>query len=202
MNIGDKFGDWTIAGPSESKQVGAARKIVFLCQCSCGKTQQVQKQNLRSGATKRCYDCRLKNLSPPAPRRIPDGQVNINGCFGGYERGAARRGIPFLLTLEEFLDFSQKFCHYCGEPPSNIYDLKNPKTGQSRGGKAFIYNGLDRVDNRVGYSVDNCVSCCAMCNKAKGSLSYYDFLALVGRVYRYLLVKGEQYVETVDSCGK
>ena len=29
-------------------------------------------------------------------------------------------------------------------------------------------NGIDRKDNTIGYSFDNCVSCCGDCNYSKG----------------------------------
>ena len=31
----------------------------------------------------------------------------------------------------------------------------------------FNYNGIDRVDNKIGYTLKNCVTCCKYCNNAK-----------------------------------
>lgn len=40
------------------------------------------------------------------------------------------------------------------------------------------YN-LDRKDPAVGYQKDNCVVCCALCNRAKGdNFSYEEFLLI------------------------
>ena len=36
-------------------------------------------------------------------------------------------------------------------------------------------NGVDRVDNTKGYSVDNSVPCCKFCNTAKHTMSEGDF---------------------------
>lgn len=42
----------------------------------------------------------------------------------------------------------------------------------------YWYNGVDRVDNTKGYTLENCVTCCAEANYAKRALSYADFIKL------------------------
>jgi hypothetical protein len=37
-------------------------------------------------------------------------------------------------------------------------------------------NGIDRIDNSVGYTSENSKSCCSMCNQMKHSYSKEDFL--------------------------
>ena len=73
-----------------------------------------------------------------------------------YQVSANKRGFDFSLTFQELenLIFSQ--CDYCGVPACPI-------------------NGIDRVDNTKGYIKDNCVPCCAICNKAKGILTVLEF---------------------------
>lgn len=42
--------------------------------------------------------------------------------------------------------------------------------------KSTIYvNGVDRIDNLVGYTDGNCVPCCQSCNIAKNSFSVEEF---------------------------
>ena len=62
-------------------------------------------------------------------------------------RDAKNRNLPFKLTYEEFLTFWQKPCYYCGDK--------------------IITVGLDRVDNDLGYQLDNLVPCCILCNRFK-----------------------------------
>lgn len=50
------------------------------------------------------------------------------------------------LTFEEFKNIISKPCHYCGEHSKF---------------------GIDRADNSIGYTFDNCRSCCWKCNKTK-----------------------------------
>jgi len=60
------------------------------------------------------------------------------------------RKIEWSLTLEEFCEISGRNCFYCDEKLS-------PREG--KGG-----SHLDRIDNNLGYSASNVVSCCWLCN--------------------------------------
>lgn len=75
--------------------------------------------------------------------------------YGNYQRSANRRGIKFDICVEDFSKFYQVPCYYCG----------------------IIFNtvGIDRVNNNEGYVLSNLVSCCKICNRAKGNLSIYDW---------------------------
>jgi hypothetical protein len=50
----------------------------------------------------------------------------------------------------------------------------------------FIGNGVDRVENSLGYSVDNCVACCKICNWMKLTLSVDEFKAHVIKIARHM----------------
>lgn len=62
-------------------------------------------------------------------------------------------------------------------PPSNVARAKN--------GNDFIYSGIDRVDNSIGYTEGNVVPCCITCNKAKSKQTSEEFLKWVQRVYHH-----------------
>ncbi len=68
----------------------------------------------------------------------------------------AKKKFPMeeFLTEHEFEELVQKDCFYCG------------KIGP---------NGIDRVNNKLGYSKNNCVPCCKHCNYVKGDLTINDF---------------------------
>ena len=56
----------------------------------------------------------------------------------------------------------------------------------SKGYKYTIsVNGIDRLDSSKGYTIDNCVSCCSVCNTAKLEMDVDDFKEWVVRVYDY-----------------
>ena len=71
-------------------------------------------------------------------------------------REAKKRGIAFELTCEEFSEFWQKPCSYCGA------EIKTA--------------GLDRVNNNFGYLYDNVVSCCWTCNYMKRTTGKMEFI--------------------------
>jgi hypothetical protein len=73
--------------------------------------------------------------------------------FSVYVRSANIKNIEFSLTYENYISIVEKECYYCG-------------IQQEKG-----FNGIDRLDQSKGYVLENCVSCCKMCNFMKGSLS-------------------------------
>ena len=60
-------------------------------------------------------------------------------------------------------------CFYCGQLPSR------EKVTRGNNG-SFVYNGIDRKDNNKGYSIDNVVSCCSICNRAKHTILFNEFI--------------------------
>ena len=76
---------------------------------------------------------------------------------------ANQRDIEWHLTMDEFIEFSKHPCHYCNGPL--------PRTGM----------GIDRKSEKIGYTVDNCVSCCAVCNFVKHRNFSFDEMKVIGR---------------------
>ncbi len=72
-----------------------------------------------------------------------------------YRRGANTRGLTFQLTKDEFKKLIAESCHYCG-------------LEQAR--------GIDRKDNKGGYTTENCLPCCKTCNRMKWTSGYEEFL--------------------------
>lgn len=95
-------------------------------------------------------------------------QSSINALYNKYKDRARKKNIDFNLSLELFEIETQKKCYYCNSTPQSSY-----KTGTGK--KRYFYNGLDRVDNTKGYTKDNIVPCCKVCNRAKGSLTLIEF---------------------------
>src|SRR6266403_1453623 len=109
-------------------------------------------------------------------RRKAPGHAATTRLIGVYKWNAKVKGIPFTLSREEFSALIQSPCHYCGAEPSAIKrgkDIWSP----------LIYNGIDRVENLLGYAVGNAVACCKTCNIAKRDLSVQEFLEWATRIY-------------------
>ncbi len=89
-----------------------------------------------------------------------------------------KRGLIFELSFEEFFSISQRKCFYCGIEPNKLF-----KKGSSKG---FFYNGLDRINNDMGYIKDNIVTCCSICNESKMNLDQKIFINRIKKCYGYL----------------
>lgn len=77
----------------------------------------------------------------------------VKGRFKATIKAAEKRDKTFTLTFEEFARIIDLPCYYCAN------ELYYPnETG----------SGLDRVDNSIGYEINNVVSCCKVCNSIKG----------------------------------
>ena len=59
---------------------------------------------------------------------------------------------------------------YCGEAPSK---QSSTKTG------TYTYNGIDRLDNDMGYLYDNCRACCTRCNFFKSTMNSDVFIETI-----------------------
>jgi len=136
----------------------------YLCQCDCGIRKTIQGSLLKSGNTKSC-GCLSKERK--AATALPGSLGAMRQVIAqNYVRAGKRR--EWHLTEDEFYLISQRDCHYCGQPPSQI------KRGQGNG-KDFKYNGIDRIDSKKEYTTDNVVPCCKQCNIAKSDTSLSDF---------------------------
>ncbi len=91
---------------------------------------------------------------------------------------ARKRSLPYHLTVREFLHFSQQSCHYCHSSPVKW------RYKESKNIEYIYWNGLDRVDNDRGYTNDNVVPCCFICNSMKSKLSTTEFLRQIERIYK------------------
>jgi len=147
--------------------------VCWLCQCDCGKRIIVGGRELRTGDTK---SCGCLNTEQCEARRLPKGQAAFNCVFGSLKRGAERRGLEWALTEKQVKELTSQPCFYCGVPP------RQRCRGRRVNGE-YLYNGLDRVDNTRGYTVDNVVPCCKRCNVAKNNMTQQEFYTWIDRIY-------------------
>lgn len=110
-------------------------------------------------------------------RKAP-GESSYNRLKRRYKKQALSRNYIFDLSDNDFRQLVTSNCFYCGLEPKQIMREKT-SFGQ------FIYNGIDRVDNSIGYTVDNCVSCCKVCNNAKGKLTKQEWREWIQRIVTY-----------------
>ncbi len=114
--------------------------------------------------------------------RHAPGSSTRNSVYGWYKYRAEGKGLDFLLTSDQFHVIVQNPCHYCGAAPSNVKRLTKNVDAEWRKLTEYTYSGLDRRDNALGYTPENCVSCCKQCNVAKNTYSLDEFYSWIERV--------------------
>jgi hypothetical protein len=85
------------------------------------------------------------------------------GKYTKYKKDAKYRNVEFVLTMEEFVAYWQKPCVYCGDVIGTI--------------------GLDRVDSSKGYTIDNIVPCCFVCNVMKMDKPENEFKSHIIKIF-------------------
>lgn len=180
--VGGKLGKITVLEVlGKAKDLGlSGNGIVVRGQCECGNLWIGPITALRRGNTKSC-GCIPTGVAPDPNRERPA----INSVLYGYKRHAVRRGLSWELSDQEFESLIKGCCYYCGSPPSSVScHHRNREGGKRRRTVSEVTrNGIDRKDNSVGYTFENSVSCCAICNYSKRGLSASDFLEHIQRVY-------------------
>lgn len=125
-------------------------RICFRCKNEQPLSDFGTKKDDKFGRSHECRACkRIKNhLNKNKPRTR----------FCTYRKSAAVRGIPFLLSFDEFKQFWNLPCFYCGNLIDGI--------------------GLDRRESSLGYILENIDSCCSRCNYAKQSQTQEQFIQM------------------------
>jgi 5-methylcytosine-specific restriction endonuclease McrA len=117
---------------------------------------------------------------------MPPGIAMRNEVLRGYKNGAKDRNLKWEISDEYAFELFKGNCHYCGVPP---YQVRVARPRKYCNGD-FIYNGIDRKHNNLGYIEGNCVSCCFTCNDEKKARGYKEFLDHKKRQAEELLRKG------------
>jgi len=159
----------------------------WIFKCDCGKEKELKSNKVfQNNATTKSCGC-LSNKN-----------ININPAISlkirSYKSGAKKRNLIYDLTFDCFLKLTSGNCFYCGIKPNKI---------SKAGFHEYIYNGIDRVNNSIGYTIENTVSCCSLCNKAKRDLDYDIFKTWIERVSIYQSEKREIHLlTTANDAGK
>lgn len=163
IKVNETFGFLTVL----SKENIPGDYVSWKCKCICGKETLVKASDLKRGHTKSC-GCFGKDSFMSA----------LSCLYSNYRRGALRRGLSFDISLERFRSIIAENCEYCGAEPFQKFHKKGARA-------TVTYSGIDRKDNSVGYTDDNCIPCCGRCNFGKGSMTPDQFRDWIKQVYRF-----------------
>lgn len=153
---GMRYGRLTVLYRTENNK---HRHTQWVCKCDCGKECNVSSSNIgRHANSCGCY--RLERAVETNSLRPYEALYRIM-CRTSYH--------PVTITYEQFIEITNTTeCHYCGAPIT--------WTG-------IAYN-LDRKDNNLGHTLENCVVCCTRCNRGKGAIFTYKEWREIGNLIR------------------
>lgn len=96
--------------------------------------------------------------------QYPDAFPNcVSGSFLDYKRSAIERNKHFELSEDEFSAIIVNDCYICGKETFSHH-----------------INGVDRHNNNIGYTLQNCFSCCSSCNFLKNK---FDLCQVLKKFY-------------------
>lgn len=194
---GRVLGRWHVIGRTTSrprarvwgtrnKKTGFGKTSYYECQCECGTIRQVQSTALRCGYSLSC-GCLLRQM-----KRTDDGVSARKQLIAVYAKAAAARNYEWGISDPIALKLFSSSCHYCGVEPMNRFTA-------TRGTGYLMYNGIDRMDNKLGYVYGNVVPCCEICNRGKSSRSYEEFSKWVDGFKRRSV---NEYIRSRDKVNK
>ena len=164
VRVGDTYSRLTVLTEPYSVRKPSGRCERFVtCKCSCGEIKTVSLNKLRM---KKTLSCGCYNKEMVSRRKISDSDRVKNSLIREYKISADCRKLDYSLSDDLIFSTVKKPCHYCGTTPIKPH----------REDSSFLYNGLDRFDNNLGYVESNIVPCCFICNKMKGVLTKEDFM--------------------------
>ncbi len=179
--VGQKFNRLLVVSTAPSRH----KRAYWSCLCDCGNTCIAMGKYLRQNKKQSCgclqRENRLwlsaKGVQARVENRLAPGEAAFNLLFATYRSSAESRGILFELSKDEFKSFTVLDCFYCGSSPFSTY-----KPALSGG---YLYNGIDRRDNTLGYVLTNVVPCCKFCNWMKNVFSEEQFVNRCALVTEY-----------------
>jgi len=86
--------------------------------------------------------------------------------YNEYKRRANNKSLLFELTNDEYVELIAGNCYLCG-----------------RDGSDNLTNGIDRIDNKLGYIMSNLNSCCGSCNYIKKDIGLNELFEKMLMIY-------------------
>lgn len=180
----------TVRGAIRNGEVAGSSLVSFdeteaKFQCDCG---VIFVRKMASSLSKKanaiqCLSCHMRT-KPFAGERYALRRIKSD---------AVKAGRSFEISLEWFIEKAHEPCHYCGRKDRNTLNEKSKIAGLYNV-KGFKYNGLDRKNNDLGYTEENCVPCCLVCNRAKNSMGYNEFIEYLNDLIEFRGTIGDSNV--------
>jgi hypothetical protein len=124
----------------------------------------------KDGLQALCKQCKsaIDKTSRASSPAFSEYQKSPNFVFSQLKYQAKKRSMPFLISEVHYLsELAHAPCHYCGSTNTKHW--------------------VDRYhnDHSIGYTKENTVPCCELCNKMKVSLEPQVFLSHINKIHRH-----------------
>lgn len=186
-----KIGHLTVKLRVADKEYISSRQVQWLCECECGK--QVLMVSTRLRRKEPSLSCGCKNFTGEHKNSKHSAtEASFLGLFNRNKQSARKRGIDWDLSLAEFISIVTQPCVWCKEPPFTPYNSSLANNGYTQlkhltprlvGGKILV-NGIDRIDNSKGYTLENVQPSCKYCNFARNDRTQNEFLTWLTKLAR------------------
>jgi len=165
--LGKKVGTFTFISIHHIDKKQHHRKYYNVI-CDCGTKRVIDSHYARRKQRNFCR-CRDNRSSK---------DICLDQLYQRYKYGSSKRKtttIDFNIDKSMFIELVLSKCRYCNKEPANTITVNKKHK--------LKYNGIDRLNNNIGYLNNNCVSCCWECNQAKKNKSFEEFKMWINKVH-------------------
>jgi len=158
-------------------------KYMWWTTCTCGSCTLIRADVLSKGFCKHCGHAELSRkrkdnkwaAGPNNPKWMADRKErSIQRKVSSY---ISHQNKKYTLSRDEVRCLVLGDCTYCGQPAFI--------TEEEYGSWPKHLSGIDRVNNELPYTKNNCVSSCWKCNNMKHTLTLEEFLSHVKKISRH-----------------
>lgn len=171
---GKRFGRLLVTGLSNKK----TKKVMYNCVCDCGNKITIRQDSLKS-QTRSCGCIQKEQASELGKKtKLPNNAAHKKQLFSSYRYRAVMKNLKFSMSFSKFKTLLKSPCFYCGEYFSNKL---------IKSGTVMHYNGIDRINSKLGYEDSNVVACCNFCNYAKNDWTKEEFFYKIKLIYAKII---------------
>ena len=155
---------------------GGSRKC-YKVRCECGKEFVTVGTRLKHGRITECSSCARQKRPQSTKQQTQEERMFVKTVVNRCKA----KGISYDITAATYIAIATKPCHYCGTLP-----VTKGKQLTRHGEIPIPVNGLDRIDSSLGYTFNNIVPCCSICNIMKSNLSLEKFTEHIKQISSFL----------------
>lgn len=167
MNIiGKRFHSWKVLAEDRSRRTKDGYvKVMWKCQCRCGKVQLIERYDLTHSKTRSCNACAKRG-----------GYGEISGFYwANVKQGAKRRNITFSLSIKRAWElFVQQEGRCALSGVELVFTWRSANKEQTA--------SLDRIDSSKGYVIENVQWVHKDINNMKQAMTESKFIELCTNV--------------------